>query len=549
MIRIVLFLMFSLVTSWSRAESPQEPVLDLDMRAFAPLWWSGLPTAQESPETIQQAIDNKDPFQVFHRLYRAMLLHRRDKAALAPLMEKLDYMLDEYQPADRENGAVKWRYGAPHDKIPAGWWSGMDGFQGPLVIYNAGEIMGSDRYKEAALAAARLYMKSPLEGGVLWRRNGTCWISEYAWEGMSEADEYHVLNGHLLGLQSLFLLARKSGEADLMKAYECARDGTEALADAFYMKDDVWSNYQITPPVLVQAHYLLFEATLFESLHYLTKDAMYLEHANRRKAIFARQYPVVLVRDGNRFKAIVSSIGAPHPDNPDNYGFKLSCTTADEVTVEGTHFAQFDTSRPRDTRLTFSLDVNAIPDECTYEMRRAEWGLRLYTQRQFDIVSSDFESLPLEISTSFDAIGRNGSAVTIEPSFKSDPDKDIYSNNEARISLAIDRDVKGGDLIAVVVHSESDFYLQTMMTDKRGRTAVRYQQPFKKDCENLLLINKLGFPNGPDLSDKIESLTLRIFTDPEGEPFTVTPLRLSIIRNPAQLRLLFQQEPHSCYPA
>lgn len=425
----------------------------------------------------------------------------------------------------------------------------MDGFQGPLVIYNAGEIMGNDRYKDAALAAARLYMKSPLEGGVLWERNGTCWISEYAWDGMSEADEYHVLNGHLLGLQSLFLLARKSGETDLMKAYECARDGTEALANAFYMKDDVWSNYQITPPVLVPAHYLLFEATLFESLHYLTKDAMYIEHANRRKAIFAKQYPVVLVRDGNRFKAIVSSIGAPHPDNPDNYGFKLTCTTADKETVEGTHFAQFDTSRPRDTRLTFSLDVSAIPVECRYEMRRADWGIHLYTQKQFDIVSSDFESLPIEIGTSFDAVGRGGSVVTIDPSFKNDPDKEIYSNNEARISLSIDREVRNSDLIGLVVHSESDFGLQTLLTDDKGQTVIRYQQPFKKDCENLLLVNTLGFPGGQDLSGRIKTLTLRIFTDPAAERFTVTPMRLSIVRNPAQLRLLYQQEPHACNPA
>lgn len=547
--RFVGFVLAVIVLTCAHANESANPAEPLDMRVQGPFWWSGTPASNESATTIQEAIDRKNPYQVFHRLYRTLLQHRADPAELGAVVEQLDYMLEQYEPAIRKDGGVIWQYGHPHGKIPSGWWSGMEGFQGSLALYSAGEILSSERYTAAGIASARLYLKPPSEGGVLWKKDGKCWISEYAWKGMSEGDEFHVLNGHLLGLLALYLLSDKTGLPDLEEAYQCARAGTEALAETFYFKSDVWTNYQTTPTVLNQTHYLLFETVLFEALFTLTNDPFYDAEAARRKAIFAKQYPVVVTYERGRYRALVSAIGAPHPYNPDNYGFELTCKTADGAITKGTHFAQFDTGQPRAARLVFALDLTTPPMECRYEMRRAEFGFELYTQREFQIVSKEIEDLPVKLTASLDAVSLQGEEVTIEPSFKADVAKDTYLNNEGRITFRLGREIENRDMIALVLHSTKDFNLATLLTDSAGKTVGRYQMPISKDCDNLILVNRLGFEGGADLSKLLQSLTLRIFTDAADQQFRVKVKRASMITNPAQLRSLLENESDVCFPA
>lgn len=71
--------------------------------------------------------------------------------------------------------------------------------------------------------------------------------------------EYHVLNGHLWGLQALYMLAEASGDKELKDAYQCARHGTISRLPQFYNKTDTWTWYPLVPRVINPTHYNIIE--------------------------------------------------------------------------------------------------------------------------------------------------------------------------------------------------------------------------------------------------------------------------------------------------
>lgn len=518
----------------------------IDMNIYGPYFWASDAAIDVTPESVQQSIDKGDLYQVFMKLHRALLANRASKSALQPFLHQLDYMLESYQPADRIAGGVKWRYKYAYGTIPAKWWSGMEGLNAPLTMYLAYQLTGDDRYKAAALSTAKLYLRPVADGGIIWREGNSCWLSEYSWDGMIPSQEYHVLNGHLYALLSLYLLAHASKDAELMADYACSRAGTQEYAAKYYRSNDDWTFYQITPPVINQAHYLIFEVTLFDALFTATGDKFYKEQADHRRTIFASLFPVELERVGSGFQALVSSIGAPSPYDPDNYGFRLTCTVAGKQVV-GVHSA-FDMNEPLYKRLVFALPLDGIPSECDYEYTRADVARLLFRQTSFEQVDANYKSLSGTPEISLDAVKRVGAEVTIDPSFKTVKNQNSYLNEEARLTFALGTKLGKRDMIALSIASSADLSTGAILTDDNGKTAGRYLTPLKANCDNLVFINRVGFSNEEKLDSTIASVALRLYTTKLKQTAYVSPLRMALITNNAQLRQFLQQEADGCYP-
>ena len=162
--------------------APSSKIVRYDTDALAPFLWLMNVDLALTQESLQNVAAIKDPLRVFSQAFRLLreydIDHKHEYRVAAK--RALDFMLDSYEPAERGAKGSRWFYGFPYEGIPTNWWSGMDHFFGPLTFYAGWEEFGELRYREEAIRSAKLALRSPLEGGVLWRNGDSCWISEYA---------------------------------------------------------------------------------------------------------------------------------------------------------------------------------------------------------------------------------------------------------------------------------------------------------------------------------------------------------------------------------
>lgn len=201
--------------------------------ALAPYLWTWMDDVTLTEEGLQATAAKRDPLRPFFLAFRLLHIYARthDEKVAVAAKRALDFMLDEYEPAERSPKGYRWFYGFPYENLPANWWSSMDALFGPLVLYAGWQQFGIERYRDEAIKSAKRSLVPPPEGGVLWRSPKGCWLSEYAWGSMTEKQEFHVLNGHLYGLQALAMLAALTNDPELQEGYRCAREGTIARRD------------------------------------------------------------------------------------------------------------------------------------------------------------------------------------------------------------------------------------------------------------------------------------------------------------------------------
>lgn len=492
---------------------------------LAPYSWDSSPDASITIEWAAEAYRAGDPLQVFTRAFRILrsAASSNDTVKLAAVRDVLDDMLNDYQPRVVSGDAHLWRYGYQYEKLAPGWWSGMDGLLGPLVYWALGEATGETRYQDIAVASAKAALQSPGDGGVLWRDRSGCWISEYTWEGMSRSDEYHVLNGHLYGLEALYLLAAASQDDELIEAYSCARKGTEARADSFFREDMEWNYYQTDPKVISPAHYLLFEAAQFQSLYGLTGDQLYLDQSQVRKSIFARHFPVHLWENDGEVVAAIAAVGAPHTYWPDNYGFRLTCTSGSDIR-EMINTDVYSPDLPLAVRLVNTLPLEMAPDSCEYRVRRGDFEMLVYQQSEFAFASSAYQAFSAVFTGSYGAEGQSGETVKLAP------------GSESRIDVPIETQLSATDILAFALKPSENLQLSVILNSKSGKSVQRYYPDLQSGCNNLVALNLMGFDNSEGFGDTLTSFSVRLYTHTLTGSASAEISNLAMLKNPLQLQ-------------
>lgn len=546
MIRTPAFLiaLLALASPSHASENAQKTLAGGTDVELAPFQWSWMDPVTFNEEGLQKTAAKKDPLRPFFLAFRLLMIHERtgDQRSLESAKRALDFMLDEYQPATRESVGTRWFYGFDYDRgIKAPWWSGMDGFFGPMTLFAGWQATGDERYRDAALKSAKLMLRQPTEGGVLWRDGENCWISEYSWNGITRDKEYHVLNGHLWGLQALFMLADASGDKDLKEAYQCARKGTVSRLPEYYNAAGNWTWYQLVPRVINPTHYNIIEVAQFRAMAAITGDNVYKEPEQRRIAIFKNAYPLYLVKTPKGLQVQFSMMGAPNAYWTDTYPVTVSCKVGNK-TVSQTNRDAY-SRKPLPERMVLRLPVSKIPEQCAVSIH-SNVEVSMYKQDSFKVIK-DLKEDKIDIVpvvTMQGALMPN-QKVNITPS-----KGEGAQAGEARVTLDINRDVSASEKVALVIHSTEDSQLGIVLDGANGKRASSYYPILKAGRDNIVVFNKLGFEKGAELEDRITKLMLRIYTKPNTKDFEVTIKEASVIQNTANLEAFLKRNQAAHFP-
>ena len=547
--KILLTLAFTIAVLQPNLVTAKDRLAGYDDIKLAPFLWDWMDAVSFTEEGLKQIAAKKDPLRPFFLAFRLLVIHERtgDPEALAGARRALDYMISEYEPAERSKDGYRWFYGFDYDGgIKAPWWSGMDGFFGPMALYAGWEATGNEFYRELALKSARRMLKDPTKGGVLWREGDSCWISEYSWSGMSHDQEYYVLNGHLWGLQALFMLAEASGDKELLDAYQCARRGTALRLDRFLNGDATWSSYQLNPVVINPTHYNIIELAQFRALAGLTGDEMYSEPAIKRGELFRNAYPLQLVDTESGLEVRFSMMGAPSPYWTDTYPVTVRCEV-NGARFEAQNRSVYDKKVPLSERLVLKLPVPSTPQRCDVAIH-SNVEVAIYSETGLQVNSVDREPLSLdpEATQRAEAGETRGSFRIFGKSSLVNPA--TWGGDEARITIPIGVEMTVADTLALIVRPTRKVQLGTIIADNEGNTAFRYYPDLESGKDNIVVLNRLGFDRASDLNSSMKELVLRLYLTGIEDNFEVSVSSLEVLREPTHVQDWMREHEGAHFP-
>jgi hypothetical protein len=322
-------------------------VFDHDVDTLKPYVWLNS-EYQLTPDGYQERLDYGDPNILTMMLFR-QYFNEKD---VEKLMSGVDKIIRKWE-LNSPNGHLNYTFS--YGKLPAGWRSGMDTWSFPLLLIALWQETNNSQYRDLALKLIKSAQREAPDGGTLWRLGADrCWFSEYAWDGMGLKDEYYVLNGHLLALQSIKMLADATGDTDLKRLYKCGFNAAIHLADKFAI-GDTWALYMLNPPTINQTHYLIYETMQFDALYKLDKHDFFKNQAALRRSLLKRHFPIYVNFNERGRKLIFSAVGAPHPYSIDTYPLSIECTG-------GSIVAKFELRHPTDKNNSISKRAMFIAD-------------------------------------------------------------------------------------------------------------------------------------------------------------------------------------------
>ena len=323
---------------------------------------------------------------------------------------------------------------------------------------------------------------------------------------MKPSDEFYVLNGHLWGLQALYLLAAATQDSELVEAYHCAARGTFARQAEFEQPKTSWVSYQLSPQVINPTHYLLLEMAQFRAMYLVTGDSRWREGVDLRAKFFRQHYPLQLY-DTNRgeVRAIFSMVGAPHPYWTDTYPVSVECVAGGRPyrVKQAGHYS----TRPYSERFFAELVLPERPSKCDVFIHpMKDEKIYVYTQDQFDPVSSPAAPISYKASSSY-ALSEN---IDVVGEYAVRPKEGVA---EGRLTLDFSKKIVDSDLVGIVLRPENDMQLGVLLNDKSGESHWRDYNNLKGGADNIVLLSMAGFNlRGSARPDPV-SVTLRFYTN------------------------------------
>lgn len=511
---------------------PIRKIVDYDQRVLQQfLWFYAYGDASE--EYLASLLHDGDPLRASTYLFRDFYSHRDVKKTEG----LIDLIIDKWNLYETK----KLNYTFPHDHLAAGWWSGMDSLQFPMFLVAFSQIERNEKYLRLANDMLDRMLKSPEEGGVLWRDESGCWLSEYSWNAMKPSDEYYVMNGNLFALEALKLTADALGRSDLEGAYQCVLNGTKNRAKKFLKPGDSWALYMLNPATINQVHYVIYEAMQFANLYELTGDIFYKEEADLRRSILRERYPIYSVGSGDDKRIFFSMMGAPHPYSLDTYGIRIACTSPGRDEQVFKQFHRYDEKKPFSERIFIDEKMD-FQDKTSCSVMASSEGMEflLYETSDFIAVKNHQgpRTLNHEVSASMDAYMNGDKDVIIDPARNSSETHD-YLNTQARINYQIDPvSLTENSLLGFELTSDRDLLIGVQLNDG-SKSIFRYYPKLKSGKKNLVLLSKIGFDNGGSLND-LKGATIFVYTHDQKEIASVRLGDVLLFDNQSSLKPYFK---------
>lgn len=413
-----------------------------------------------------------------------------------------------------------------------------------MLLVGLWQDTGDQNYKALADKLIADASRDVPNGGVVWRDDAGCWFSEYAYTGMSQSQEYYVLNGHLFALEAVRILAQATQDPTLADLYACGVRGTKSRS-ANFLIGNMWTLYMLQPGTIDQMHYSIFESMQFDALHALDPDPFFAEQAETRRALFKRYFPAYLLSDGNTKSLFVAAVGAPHPYSLNTYALELGCKDA-----SASQTAQmpnpYGSTAPMAERAFIKADTTLDPQTASCQLSALYAGQKqlLYEMKPIEATlgTSTGEEIGFVSQADLDAAPGPGGSVIIDPARRTTPpgESPSSSDTQGRLILTPLTSVPWSADELLGVEFQSDGVLSIgVEVQSGGQAFFRYYPATGIGPRNLVLLSPVGFPNGAGIAS-VEKLTLYFYTSNQTGIVTMKPNRLLVFRRPMELYQYFR---------
>jgi heparosan-N-sulfate-glucuronate 5-epimerase len=188
--------------------------------------------------------------------------------------------------AERSEHGVGWRHTVPVEKydLAPGWISGMAQGEAISVLLRGHALTGSERFREAAVAAFGPFTADVGDGGVVRDLDGALVVEEYP-----TTTPTAVLNGWIFGLLGLHELRLVTEDDRVAEAFARSREGLLTLLERY----DIgwWSRYSLRDHGRAD-----LAKPFYQRLHSVLLDAMDLIEPDPRLHAMARRWEQDITR-------------------------------------------------------------------------------------------------------------------------------------------------------------------------------------------------------------------------------------------------------------
>lgn len=402
-----------------------------------------------------------------------------------------------------------------------------------LCAQMAWQHTSEEKYREMRDEFISLISRKTTDGGFyLPIASGSAWLSEYSERSTNAENEMYVLNGFLVALQSIYMLAESTQSSDLLQLYSDCLNHYKAISGKFWLEDGKWSYYMLQPKESIPPHYMIFETKQLNALHKLHPNEFYKTELEKHRAALKGMLPVYAMNEGATQKQFVLHRAILDPYLVDIYQteidfFDSSGNLISTASSEGkgsylnTHFMTGSISK-------FAIRYNF------YAINSA--GIRFFL---FDgeLKKNDahkkngsnlvIKSADLNISADYDGVMKND-LLSIE---KGRSDKD-----EASLWIKLPEDFfdkNPESYFGLEIESDTENFIQLILYDSKSIGAHRSYRKLVPG-KNLILVHWAGFYGIEDIGIPSQ-LRLRVFTENTEKDGSLAVKNIVKARNPVEL--------------
>ncbi|MCB9986562.1 MAG: hypothetical protein H6865_02885 [Rhodospirillales bacterium] len=431
---------------------------------------------------------------------------RNDPARMAIVEGRFNRFLDS------RNKDGYWPHDA-YDSFPAGWYSGMD-FSGmglaALALY---EATGNDKYLAAGNALMDQLIRPVDAHGALHKTDtAKCWLGEFVWPEMSNADQNYVLNGFLVSLEALAIYAKAEPDhAAYTDITDCAFNDLKSNISSFFFKDGSWSYYMLSPHIPNHTRYIIFETNQFDALYRLTGDAFYKGQAARRRSIFSKNYQV-FSHDG---QFLFSELGTPQPYLRDIYQTRLTFFDRDGGTLADVSSGAGNTDAVRDSKLFLTGPVPKGTDRVRLDIVNGGSQISMFDA---PLAQVSGKTDPLVLQTGNEAlIGMQKDAdgyLVLNPPAQPEP------QTQGRLTLDLNHSIDTNILNLFTIDAESSepIYWALGLVDESGRETYRYLPQITKAGHFTVPLSRYGFQDPETVGSTVKRVVIYLYANALTKP-------------------------------
>ena len=439
---------------------------------------------------------------------------------LVTAREYLDYLMTSYPMTYSNDNLFTWKYDFSWGDLAPGWWSCMDSAINALAFKAGSEIFGDPAYEIMYKKALNGLLSSVQGGGsALSLGPDSFWMSEYAWEGLTQNNEYYVFNGYAFSLLALRIVASVTEDQHYATMYDYALNSYKNMHAQFYSADGKWTWYMLNPKDIEPMHYAIFDGILIESLYKISNDIFYSDELSRRRGIFRNEYPFY-IDDNNEF--MFSLLGPPWPYSIDTYVIKIDFMDDHKIIGQKISYRgdQFDISPKERFFLTGSIPPRASSAVVWSEYKGQAFKVyEVNIPLDQQVAPKHPASVSYHLSCAYDAVCQDANTLKIDPSRVDVIGQDSYTNTQGRIIMSLDEPISrsSNKYFGININPEQNVNsLEVLLFDDQGNHVSQYYIPLKGGSKNLLLFSWLGFKDIDTLTNLIKEIQITIHTSNEN---------------------------------